>query len=111
MSFYLQKYKKIKTQTLNHPPKLGWKHRNISTFFLLQKGEDMKQNYHVNANTNSHSRAIIRCANTSNIDLARRFGVSTKTISKWRGRDFVKDKTSRPKTMHYALSETERELI
>ena len=22
----------------------------------------MKQNYHVNANTNSHSRAIIRCA-------------------------------------------------
>ncbi|CAC9981068.1 hypothetical protein [uncultured Gammaproteobacteria bacterium] len=71
----------------------------------------MKQNYHVNANTNSHSRAIIRCANTSNIDLARRFGISTKTIAKWRGRDFVKDKTSRPKTMHYALSETERELI
>ncbi len=71
----------------------------------------MKQNYHVNANTNSHSRAIICCANTSNIDLARRFGVSTKTIAKWRGRDFVKDKTSRPKTMHYALSETERELI
>ncbi|CAC9508970.1 hypothetical protein, partial [uncultured Gammaproteobacteria bacterium] len=25
----------------------------------------MKQNYHINANTNSHSRAIIRCANTS----------------------------------------------
>jgi hypothetical protein len=26
LSFYLQKYKKIKTQTLNHPPKLGWKY-------------------------------------------------------------------------------------
>jgi hypothetical protein len=24
LSFYLQKYKKIKTQTFNLPPKLGW---------------------------------------------------------------------------------------
>jgi hypothetical protein len=40
-----------------------------------------------------------------------RFGVSTKTIAKWKSRDFVKDKTSRPKTIHYALNETEREII
>jgi len=25
---------------------------------MLQKGEYMKQNYHINANTNSHSRAV-----------------------------------------------------
>jgi uncharacterized protein YjcR len=31
--------------------------------------------------------------------LAHRFGVSTKTIDKWKSRDFVKDKTSRPKTI------------
>jgi hypothetical protein len=37
--------------------------------------------------------------------------VSTKTIAKWRNRDFVKDKTSRPKTTHYALNEMEREII
>ncbi|CAC9429760.1 hypothetical protein [uncultured Gammaproteobacteria bacterium] len=32
----------------------------------------MQQNYHVNANTNSHSRAIIHRAKTSNIALAQR---------------------------------------
>ncbi|VVM18192.1 hypothetical protein BSPWISOXPB_8801 [uncultured Gammaproteobacteria bacterium] len=71
----------------------------------------MKQNYHMNANTNSHSRAIIHRAKASNTTLAHRFGVSTKTIAKWKSRDFVKDKTSRPKTIHYALNETEREII
>jgi hypothetical protein len=35
-----------------------------SSLVEVQKGEDMKQNYHVNANTNSHYRAIIRCADT-----------------------------------------------
>ncbi|SSC09702.1 DDE-type integrase/transposase/recombinase [thiotrophic endosymbiont of Bathymodiolus puteoserpentis (Logatchev)] len=71
----------------------------------------MKQNYHMNANTNAHSRAIIHGAKASNTTLAHRFGVSTKTIAKWKSRDFVKDKTSRPKTIHYALNETEREII
>ncbi|VVM20089.1 hypothetical protein BSPWISOXPB_1911 [uncultured Gammaproteobacteria bacterium] len=42
----------------------------------------MKQNYHMNANTNSHSRAIIHRAKASNTTLAYRFGVSTKTIAK-----------------------------
>ena len=41
----------------------------------------MQQNYHVNANTNSHSRAIIHRAKTSNIALAQRFSVSTKTMA------------------------------
>jgi hypothetical protein len=40
----------------------------------------MKQNYHMNANTNSHSRVIIHRAKASNTTLAHRFGVSTKTI-------------------------------
>jgi hypothetical protein len=35
----------------------------------------MKQNYHMNANTNSHSRAIIHKAKASNTTLAHRFGV------------------------------------
>jgi hypothetical protein len=52
----------VKSSTLKLPPKLGGSCRNILTFFLLQKGEYMKQNYHVNANTNSHSRAIIHRA-------------------------------------------------
>ena len=44
----------------------------------------MKQNYHMNANTNAHSRAIIHGAKASNTTLAHRFGVSTKTIAKWK---------------------------
>jgi DNA-binding transcriptional regulator YiaG len=48
----------------------------------------------MNANTNAHSRAIIHGAKASNTTLAHRFGVSTKTIAKWKSRDFVKDKTS-----------------
>jgi hypothetical protein len=40
----------------------------------------MQQNYHVNANTNSHSRAIIHRAKTSNIALAQRFSVSNKML-------------------------------
>ncbi len=71
----------------------------------------MQQNYHKNANTNSHSRAIIHGAKASNISLAKRFSVSTKTIAKWKNRDFVVDKTSRPRTLHYSLSTTEREII
>ena len=35
----------------------------------------MKQNYHINANTNSHSRAIIHRAKDSNVTLAQRFQV------------------------------------
>jgi predicted transcriptional regulator len=61
--------------------------------------------------TNPRHRAIIHGAKASNTTLAHRFGVSTKAIAKWKSRDFVKDKTSRPKTIHYALNETEREII
>jgi hypothetical protein len=73
---------------------------NNSTFTLT-----LKKALNLQINTNSHSRAIIHRAKTSNIALAQRFSVSTKTIAKWRNRDFVKDKTSRPKTTHYALNE------
>jgi hypothetical protein len=42
----------------------------------------MQQNYHVNANTNSHSRAIIHRAKTSNIALAQRFETGHQGIDK-----------------------------
>jgi hypothetical protein len=74
-----------------------------------QKQENKQRSsirYIVERTFGSHSRAIIHRAKTSNIALAQRFSVSTKTIAKWRNRDFVKDKTSRPKTIHYALNET-----
>jgi hypothetical protein len=47
-----------------------------SFIFYKKKGEYMKQNCHMNANTNSHSRAIIHRAKASNTTLAHRFGVS-----------------------------------
>jgi transposase len=49
----------------------------------------------MNANTNSHSRAIIHRAKASNTTLAHRFGVSTKTIAKWKNLSFKKE--GRPK--------------
>ncbi len=37
--------------------------------------------------------------------------VSVKTISKWKHRDFIKDKSSRPDTINYTLTLLEQEII
>jgi len=33
------------------------------------------------------------------------------SVSKWKGRDFTEDKSSRPNTIHYALSNLDKEII
>lgn len=71
----------------------------------------MSQVYHSNAKLNSHSRAIIQNSKLDNIELAVRFNVNEKTISKWKNRDFTEDKSSRPKTIYYALKPLEKKLI
>jgi len=65
----------------------------------------MKQNYHSNATTNVHLRQKIQKSNLTNIDLSLRYGVSTKTIFKWRHRTEFKDRSSRPNKITYALNE------
>ena len=71
------------------------------------------QNYHPNATTNLHTRELINNnnANSSNKELSIRFAISTNTISKWRSRDFLEDKSSKPHTIKYALTDTEKALI
>ena len=71
----------------------------------------MSQVYHPNARTNQHLREIIQKSNLTNVELATKYNVNKQTISKWRSRDFLEDKSSRPNTIHYALTSIEKELI
>lgn len=64
----------------------------------------MKQVYHSNATTNIRLRSEISKSNEPNIFLAKKFGVSENTISKWKNREIFEDKSSRPATVHYSLS-------
>ena len=71
----------------------------------------MSQIYHSNARTNQHLREIIQKSDLTHVELAAKYNVNIQTISKWRGRSFTKDKSSRPDTIHYALTPLEKELI
>lgn len=71
----------------------------------------MSQGYHTNAKTNMHSREIIQQSDLTNIELAERFEINEKTVSKWKNREGLIDKSSRPHTIKRSLSELEREVI
>jgi len=71
----------------------------------------MSQGYHTNAKTNMHSREIIQQSTLTNIELAERFEINEKTVSKWKNRDHLVDKSSRPQTIQRALTDLEREVI
>ena len=61
----------------------------------------MPQGYHKNAKTNLHLRKIIQQSAQSNLEQSKKFNVSEKTIAKWKGRDSLEDKISRPP--HHSL--------
>lgn len=67
----------------------------------------MKQIYHANATTNVRLRSAISQSNLTNLQLSEHYGVSQNTVSKWKNREEFEDKSSRPKTIHYALSDLE----
>ena len=71
----------------------------------------MSQVYHSNAKTNSHIREIIQKSNLSNLELAKKLSVNKKTISKWRNRSFITDRSSKPHNIKYSLSVLDKELI
>lgn len=71
----------------------------------------MQQIYHSNATTNLNIRHQIQTNCATNFDLASRFNVSSQTISKWKNRDFITDKSSKPINIEYALSNIEKLLI
>jgi transposase-like protein len=67
----------------------------------------MKQTYHANATTNVRLRNTINKSTLTNLQLSEQYGVSQNTISKWKNREKFEDKSSRPNTIHYALSDLE----
>jgi transposase InsO family protein len=71
----------------------------------------MSQGYHTNAKTNLHSREIIQQSSLSNVELSERFEIDEKTVSKWKNRAYLEDKSSRPHTINRSLSDLEREVI
>ncbi len=71
----------------------------------------MSQGYHTNAKTNLHSREIIQQSSLTNIELSERFEIDEKTVSKWKNRDVLTDKSSRPHTIQRSLTDIEREVI
>jgi len=67
----------------------------------------MKQTYHSNSTTNVRLRSEINKSNLSYNSLSSKYGVSKNTIGKWKNRTEFNDKSSRPKTIKYALTEQE----
>ena len=70
----------------------------------------MSQIYHNNAVTNYNIRNEIRLSNESIGNLSHKYGISRKTVIKWKKRDFVEDKSSRPDNINYRLSYLEKEI-
>jgi hypothetical protein len=60
--------------------------------------------------TNLHIRKQIKKSSLKNIESAETFNTSVATISKWRNRQELEDKSSRPCNIIYALNELEQGL-
>jgi transposase-like protein len=71
----------------------------------------MQQIYHSNATTNLHNREQIQKSLAKNSELALQFNTSKQTISKWKNRESLQDKSSRPLNIEYALSDLEKAII
>lgn len=53
-------------------------------------------------------RSEINNSTKSNKKLSAQYGVSEKTVQKWKTREYFTDKCSRPETINYALDELEQ---
>ena len=71
----------------------------------------MPQNYHSNATTNQHIRAIIQSSEFSTKELSVIYKIDIKTSKKWHERDFQTDVSSRPHKINYALTELKKDII
>ncbi len=70
----------------------------------------MKQEYHSNAVTNIHFCKQIKESSAKNFELAGIFNTSMATISKWKNREELQHRSSRPHKIVYALNEIEQAL-
>lgn len=67
----------------------------------------MKQVYHSNATTNVRLRNQINNSNGTYLEISKKIDVSVNTVKKWKNRECFEDKSSKPNTIHYSLSELE----
>ena len=68
--------------------------------------------YHANATTNSNQRQYIQDTDDATYrDLAEQLKVSLSTIHRWQHAAQVRDRSSKPKTIKYSLSEYEQQLV
>lgn len=68
----------------------------------------MKQSYHSNSVTNVQIRTLISKSKLSTKKLSDTYSISEKTVRKWKQREQLTDKSSRPNNIHYALSKLEQ---
>ena len=71
----------------------------------------MSQRYHNNARTTQSIRKEFQESNMSIVELAKKYSVSTNTVSKWKHRDFVCDKSSRPRHPSTKFTELQSKII
>ena len=69
------------------------------------------QQYHSNASTNVHIRSEIQNFEGSVTECAQKYNISEATVRKWTERTVLKDRSSKPHNISYALSDIETALI
>lgn len=71
----------------------------------------MLQKLHKNAKTNYHIRQYIRNSNKPITDIARELNLNVKTVRKWKNRDDLSDKSSKPVHLRTNLTSYQEDLI
>lgn len=71
----------------------------------------MLQKLHLNAKTNYAIRREIQSSSQSIAFLARKHNLSWLTIKKWKEREFIEDKSSRPDKLRISLTRDQEDLI
>ncbi len=71
----------------------------------------MLQRLHKNARTNYRIREFIKNSHKPLIELARELNLNVKTVRKWKNRDDLSDKSSRPLHLRTNLTQEQEDLI
>jgi transposase InsO family protein len=71
----------------------------------------MNLKLHANATTTPRVRAYIQASTASNSALARELGIHSRTVARWRARDQVLDRSTRPHHLATSLTDCEEALI
>ncbi len=71
----------------------------------------MLQKLHKNAKTNYHIRQYIKLSNKPFNNLAQELNLNVKTVRKWKSRDYLSDKSSKPIRLRTTLTSYQEDLI